>query len=86
MGWITRLEIADAWQKAKRSEIEPHVLAAEIAKALRNIEIPVRYAGSFARDFEALAKDKFCTFDDTDVVMERLYTWGDTERVWIATM
>lgn len=87
--WRYTLDIKDIWQQAEHGEINPYQFAQAIAQKMRDLNCQ-------DGDFQDLIEDfaythSSATFDDTDIIMEALYDWGDItlwrghKMCWIST-
>lgn len=87
--WQYRLDIKDIWQQAEDGELEPYQLAQAIAQKMRDLNCPDGDFQDLVEEFASTHPD--ATFDDTDIIMEALYDWGDIallprhKMCWIAT-
>lgn len=91
--WNYTIELFDEWQSAKVGKLTPQKLAQVVADKIKQLQS--RFVnGTNDQILEALRCDfsTFAstahdgTFDDFDVILERLYDWADIERVWINTL
>lgn len=83
--WQRKLDLRDAWKKAKNREITPQELAKIVADRLeklapfidgesQDIEFERQNIVECFRDLET---DEEATFDTFDYVLRDLYDWGD---------
>lgn len=89
--WQYRLDIKDEYDEAKAGTLKPHEMAHRIAAKIKALGPWGIMLADIVDQFESM--DERDTFDDTDLVMDQLYDWGD-QRVgprwddkmcWIAT-
>ena len=79
--WVRTLDISDDWKKASDGKISPRGLARVIAHKLKELD-PINaeintIRASLITQFEDAAQDEILCFNDLDVLLDRLYDWGD---------